>query len=154
MLSLDVPGFHELDPQDVREYWRDEARQFTPWLANSIRSEDASHLEDVIGLDLAVIETEKSVFLNVIRALFGGDESPATSSTSVQYLANERWGAARLVNTALNIRNDWGWSPRRDQRRATRYEGGSRPSTSWSLQARRRDMDTKVALLQLLIIKQ
>lgn len=48
----------------------------------------------------------KSVFLNVIRALFGGDESPATSSTSVQYLANERWGAARLVNTAVNIRND------------------------------------------------
>ena len=48
----------------------------------------------------------KSVFLDVVRALFGGDESPATSSTSIQYLANERWGPARLVNTAVNIRND------------------------------------------------
>jgi putative DNA primase/helicase len=48
----------------------------------------------------------KSVFLDVVRALFGGAESPATSSTSIQYLANERWGPARLVNTAVNIRND------------------------------------------------
>jgi putative DNA primase/helicase len=48
----------------------------------------------------------KSVFLDVVRALFGGDESPATSSTSIQYLANERWGPARLMNTAVNIRND------------------------------------------------
>ena len=48
----------------------------------------------------------KSVFLDVVRALFGGNESPATSSTSIQYLANERWGPARLVNTAVNIRND------------------------------------------------
>jgi len=48
----------------------------------------------------------KSVFLDVVRALFGGDESPATSSTSIQYLSNERWGPARLVNTAVNIRND------------------------------------------------
>jgi len=48
----------------------------------------------------------KSVFLDVVRALFGGDDSPATASTSIQYLANERWGPARLVNTAVNIRND------------------------------------------------
>jgi len=48
----------------------------------------------------------KSVFLDVVRALFGGHGSSATSSTSVQYLANERWGPARLVNTAVNIRND------------------------------------------------
>jgi putative DNA primase/helicase len=48
----------------------------------------------------------KSIFLDVVRALFGGDDSPATSSTSIQYLANERWGPARLVNTAVNIRND------------------------------------------------
>lgn len=48
----------------------------------------------------------KSVFLDVVRALFGGDDSVSTSSTSIQYLANERWGPARLVNTAINIRND------------------------------------------------
>lgn len=48
----------------------------------------------------------KSVFLDAIQELFDGAESPATSSTSIQYLANERWGPARLVNTAVNIRND------------------------------------------------
>jgi putative DNA primase/helicase len=48
----------------------------------------------------------KSVFLDVVQALFRGDDSPATSSTSIQYLANQRWGPARLVNTAVNIRND------------------------------------------------
>ena len=53
--------FRELEPQNVRDYWSHEAREFTPWLANAIRAEDASHLEDVLGLDLEVIETEKSV---------------------------------------------------------------------------------------------
>lgn len=36
-------------------------QEFTPWLAEQIQSEDASHLEDVLGLDLEVTETEKSV---------------------------------------------------------------------------------------------
>ena len=53
--------FHELEPQDVREYWTHEAHDFTPWLATSIGSEEVSHLEDVLGLDLEVTETEKSV---------------------------------------------------------------------------------------------
>jgi hypothetical protein len=53
--------FHELEPQDVREYWTHEAYDFTPWLAESIGSEEVSHLEDVLGLDLEVSETEKSV---------------------------------------------------------------------------------------------
>lgn len=47
--------------QDVREYWPDEARDFTPWLADAIRDEEASHLEDVLGLDLSVSAIEKSV---------------------------------------------------------------------------------------------
>ncbi|WP_122091099.1 DUF4268 domain-containing protein [Halalkalicoccus subterraneus] len=53
--------FQELEPQDVREYWADEARQFTPWLATEIQSEDTSYLEDVLELDLEVIEVEKRV---------------------------------------------------------------------------------------------
>lgn len=53
--------FRALEPQNVRDYWSHEAREFTPWLADAIRTEDASHLEDVLGLDLEVIETEKSV---------------------------------------------------------------------------------------------
>ena len=53
--------FNELEPQDVREYWSHEAHKFTPWLAEAIGSEEVSHLEDVLGLDLEVNETEKSV---------------------------------------------------------------------------------------------
>lgn len=61
MATFEGPDFRELKPQDVRDYWEDEARDFTPWLAEEIGTDEASHLEDVLGLDLEVIETEKSV---------------------------------------------------------------------------------------------
>lgn len=52
--------FHELEPPEVREYWTHEAHDFTPWLADAIETEEMSHIEDVLGLDLEVTETEKS----------------------------------------------------------------------------------------------
>ncbi len=61
MASTPELGFNELEPQEVRDYWDDEARDFTPWLAESISSDEASHLSDVLGLDLEVKETEKNV---------------------------------------------------------------------------------------------
>lgn len=61
MDSIEVGDFRELEAQDVREYWKHEAHNFTPWLAEQIHAEDASHIEDVLGLDLDVIEIEKSV---------------------------------------------------------------------------------------------
>ncbi|EMA43110.1 DUF4268 domain-containing protein [Halococcus saccharolyticus] len=61
MSEPEGPVFQELVPQDVRDYWVHEAHNFTPWLADSIRNEDASHLEDVLGLDVEIVETEKSV---------------------------------------------------------------------------------------------
>jgi putative DNA primase/helicase len=45
----------------------------------------------------------KSVFLNVLQALFGAD---STVNLSVQYLANQRWGEAELVGRMVNIRHD------------------------------------------------
>jgi hypothetical protein len=56
-----VPEFASLESQDVREYWENEARDFTPWLAQQIRAEGVSKLEDALELDLEVIEEEKSV---------------------------------------------------------------------------------------------
>jgi len=56
-----VPEFASLEAQDVREYWENEARDFTPWLAQQIRAEGVSKLEDALELDLEVIEEEKSV---------------------------------------------------------------------------------------------
>ena len=53
--------FRELESQDVRGYWEDEARDFTPWLAGQIENENVSQLEDTLGLDLEVVDTEKDV---------------------------------------------------------------------------------------------
>ena len=53
--------FASLQSQDVREYWEHEEREFTPWLADQIRTEDVSELEDALGLDLEINQTEKSV---------------------------------------------------------------------------------------------
>lgn len=61
MATFEGPDFRELEPQDVREYWEHEAHEFTPWIAGEIGAEGTSHLEDVLGLDLAVTEKEKSV---------------------------------------------------------------------------------------------
>lgn len=56
-----MPEFASLESRDVREYWEDEARDFTPWLARAIEAEGESKLEDVLGLDLEVTEVEKRV---------------------------------------------------------------------------------------------
>ncbi|EMA48132.1 hypothetical protein C448_04020 [Halococcus morrhuae DSM 1307] len=61
MNESEDPIFEELVPQNVRDYWEHEAHDFTPWLAGTIENEDTSHLEDILGLDLQVVETEKSV---------------------------------------------------------------------------------------------
>ena len=53
--------FQELKTQEVRHYWADEARDFTPWLASQIEDEGVSQLEDTLGLDLEVLDTEKDV---------------------------------------------------------------------------------------------
>lgn len=56
-----MPEFASLESQDVREYWDHEAREFTPWLGEQIRSEEVSALENALGLDLEVTQEEKSV---------------------------------------------------------------------------------------------
>lgn len=53
--------FTDLEKRPVREYWADEARDFTPWLAERIEDEDPSEVEDLIELDLTLKGTEQSV---------------------------------------------------------------------------------------------
>lgn len=53
--------FGSLESQDVREHWRHEENDFTPWLADEIEAEVPSHLENALGLDLEVVKREKSV---------------------------------------------------------------------------------------------
>lgn len=61
MTAFEGPNFQNLESQDVRTYWEHEAHEFIPWLASEIQSEDPSHLEDVLEIDLEVIEVEKRV---------------------------------------------------------------------------------------------
>ena len=56
-----MPDFASLEPQDVREYWTHEERDFTPWIADQLDAEPASELENAIGLDIELIEREKPV---------------------------------------------------------------------------------------------
>jgi hypothetical protein len=56
-----MPDFAQLKSQNVREYWKHEAKDFTPWLADEIRAEHISSVEDALGLDLNIIQEEKSV---------------------------------------------------------------------------------------------
>lgn len=56
-----MPEFASLEAQDVRGYWDHEEHDFTPWLTDEIESEGPSDLEDALGLDIEVIEREKSV---------------------------------------------------------------------------------------------
>lgn len=46
----------KLEPVDLRELWKHEALNFTSWLA-----ENCDALKDQLGLDLTVVEKEKSV---------------------------------------------------------------------------------------------
>jgi hypothetical protein len=56
-----MPDFASFESQEVREYWEHETQEFTPWIAGEMRAEDVSELEDSLGLDLEIIEEEKSV---------------------------------------------------------------------------------------------
>jgi hypothetical protein len=53
--------FAVLESRNAREYWEHEEYDFTPWLASEIENEEASDFENALGLDLEVIEREKSV---------------------------------------------------------------------------------------------
>ncbi|MFB6182670.1 MAG: DUF4268 domain-containing protein, partial [Candidatus Nanohaloarchaea archaeon] len=46
----------ELEKVDLREEWKDEEADFTPWIADNIEK-----IEEVLGMELEVKDTEKSV---------------------------------------------------------------------------------------------
>jgi len=56
-----MPNFASLEPQDVRDYWAHEERDFTPWVADQLERDGASELENAMGLDIELIEREKPV---------------------------------------------------------------------------------------------
>jgi hypothetical protein len=51
-----MPEFGELKPVDIRQLWPNEAKDFTPWLAQNI-----DRLSEALGMDLEVAGTETDV---------------------------------------------------------------------------------------------
>lgn len=73
--------FREPSKQDVREYWAHEAQEFTPWLADQIQADETSHLEDVLGLELEMVEIKKES-VNTASIFLRGSETIAATSLS------------------------------------------------------------------------
>ncbi len=51
-----MPDFGSLKPVDIRELWPNEARDFTPWLAENI-----DRLSEALGMDLEIVAREAEV---------------------------------------------------------------------------------------------
>jgi putative DNA primase/helicase len=127
LVDLQTGNCRGIEPQD-RVRWRINAEydpeadcpRWKEFLGEVVEAADIPLLQEFVGyclhhwgvphkkalMLLGPTDAGKSVFIDVIEGLFGGADSPATSSTSIQYLADRRWGAARLVNTAINTRSD------------------------------------------------
>ena len=56
--AVSAPAFGRLEPLKIRDYWKDEARDFTPWLA---REENLSVLAETIGMNLELVGMEQRV---------------------------------------------------------------------------------------------
>lgn len=51
-----MSNFHELKPDNLRNHWDDEQKDFTPWLSDNIH-----YLENALGLNLEVIDVERNI---------------------------------------------------------------------------------------------
>lgn len=62
----ELPRLGRLQPVDLRSLWADEARAFTPWLADP---DNLRLLGEALGMDLELVRTESEVgsfFANIV----------------------------------------------------------------------------------------
>ncbi|MCU4728580.1 DNA primase family protein [Halapricum hydrolyticum] len=97
--EADCPRFR----QSLREWLPDEGarNKVQEFVGYALDFNNTAY--EVMLMLVGPTRTGKSTFLDVIDALFGADN---TTSMSIQYLANEKWGIAELEETPLNIRRD------------------------------------------------
>jgi putative DNA primase/helicase len=110
------PGYNFRSRLPVEYDPEAECPQFREFLEEVCPDDKIPQLQEFVGyclqpqtnhkkalLLLGPTDAGKSVFLDVLQALFGAD---STVNLSVQYLANQRWGEAELVGRMVNIRHD------------------------------------------------
>lgn len=110
------PGHYFRSRLPVKYDTEAECPQFREFLEEVCPDEKIPQLQEFLGyclqpqtnhkkalLLLGPTDAGKSVFLDVLQALFGPD---STVNLSVQYLANQRWGEAELIGRMVNIRHD------------------------------------------------
>ncbi|MFA1609868.1 phage/plasmid primase, P4 family [Halobellus rubicundus] len=110
------PGYNFRSRLPVEYDPEAECPQFREFLEDVCPDEKIPQLQEFVGyclqpqtnhkkalLLLGPTDAGKSVFLDLLQALFGAD---STVNLSVQYLANQRWGEAELVGRMVNIRHD------------------------------------------------
>jgi hypothetical protein len=68
------PRFGRLESVQLRKYWRDEARDFTPWLA---REENLTLLGEAIGMNLELVAVEPRSRASTRDRNPQGDRSPS-----------------------------------------------------------------------------
>lgn len=86
--------FGRLEPVQLRTYWRDKARDFTPWLA---KEENLTLLGDVIGmtLELAAVEQYIGPFRADIIACFRGHRAGIAGVARQSCVGDRARAAAR-----------------------------------------------------------
>lgn len=96
--------FTELQPQDVRDHWSHEERDFTPWLAETIEDDENSVLEDTLGLDLEIEQVEKPVgsYKVDIEASVVGDNRKVIIENQLGQSDHDHLGKAIAYAAGLN----------------------------------------------------
>jgi hypothetical protein len=93
----------KLDRVSLRDYWQDEARDFTPWLA---RPENLQLLSEAIGIELEVTATETRVgsFKADILAREVGTENSVVIENQLERTNHDHLGKLITYAAGLNAK--------------------------------------------------
>lgn len=86
---------------DIREIWKKEDSDFTPWLADNIRE-----LGEVLGMDLEVIETEAKIGNFILDVLAKDLGSQSTVVIENQFYSTDHDHLGKLITYAAGFEAD------------------------------------------------
>jgi len=124
LLDMEDEELRDIEPNDYIR-WRlpvdydpdADCEEFRSFLGDVAPADKLMQLQEMVGYGfhhsgvpfkkalmlLGPTDAGKSVFLRVVEALYGDDN---TANLSVQYLTGERWGVAQLEGRPVNVRHE------------------------------------------------